>query len=158
MLSCSVSTGTTPSCISPSSNSKPPKKTQFHRISEDNIERFKEAAVKKLVPLIDKLTSLVESDKNSDKKHSAPSFALKAVLKNLDKVKTETLGKRKGGGWRGEGKPAGAPRAVRRAQTKLDKAAKALVNETNTQRRQELMVEVWKLEKEKSYIRKITDL
>ena len=132
---------------SPTTTNANHKHPQFHRLNFDNIEKYKAKTVQKLGPLLPRLESLIDNVKNGTQKH-APNFTLDIILKSINSVKSETLGRRKNTGG-GGGRKAQTTRNVRRIQAKLDRASSDLINETNVTERTRLLEELQVLEARK---------
>ena len=120
---------------------------QYHRLCADNVERYKESAVKCLVPLLPRLEALLDRVK-AQSDTLAPDFTLTSFTKILNGVKSDSLGIRKKGGQKA-GKKLKATRAIRRLQTKLDRVSAELIAETALDKRTELLDKVRTLEVKK---------
>ena len=69
------------------------QKVQWHKLTEMHLKSFREKAVDSLVPMLGRLSELVELAKTSQIEHPA-NFTLNCFLKKFNAVKTLVLGKR----------------------------------------------------------------
>ena len=121
-------------------------KVQWHKFTEEHLLTFRELAVKSLVPMLGRLTELIELAKSSKVTHPA-KFSLNCFLKKFNNVKTTVLGKRDL--QRSHKVQAKANRTLRRIQCRIDTTTAQLQHTTEPAARQRILRKVQVLEARK---------